>query len=91
MLPAKLLLVKSISYDAGTSLAGMIIVLDGNGKYSGFSLSGSVAGAGNTTMNSNTADSSTGGFKDLPGAVPEPATGALALAGIALLFRRRKA
>lgn len=81
---------KDISYDAGTSIVGMIIVLDGNGKYNAFSLSGTVAGSGNTIMGSNTATSSTG-FQNLPAAVPEPATGALALAGVALLFKRRRA
>ena len=84
---------KDVSYAADTSLTGMIIVLDGNGKYSGFTVSATVAGNGDTVMNSNEATSSTGGFVDLPSGqqIPEPATGALALAGIALLFRRRRA
>ena len=73
----------------------MMVVLDGNGKYNAFSLSGTVAGSGDTLMNSNTATSSTG-FQDLPSSggqpdIPEPATGALALAGVALLFKRRRA
>lgn len=88
---------KDVTYAADSAIVGMMIVLDGNGKYSSFSLSGTVAGSGDTLMNSNTADSSTG-FQDLPTggggeqpAVPEPATGALALAGVALLFKRRRA
>ncbi len=89
---------KALSYDAGTDIVGMIVVLDGNGKYSGYSLSGTVAGAGNTAMNTSmpTAQSTTqGGFVDLPSSggqqIPEPATGTLALAGLALLFKRRRA
>ena len=82
---------QDISYAAGSDIVGMIVVLDGSGKYSGFSLSGTVAGAGDTTMGSNAATSNTGGFVDLPSQIPEPATGALALAGLALLFRRRRA
>ena len=88
---------KPISYAAGSDIVGMIVVLDGNGKYSGFNVSGTVAAAGDTTLFSNVADSSTG-WTDLPTggggeqpAVPEPATGALALAGVALLFKRRRA
>ena len=42
------------------------------------------ATAGSTGTNPNT-------FKSAVAAVPEPATGALALAGVALLFRRRRA
>lgn len=87
---------QAISYDAGSSIVGMIVVLDGNGKYNAFSLSAVVAGAGDTEFKSMNATSSTG-FQDLPTAggdtpaVPEPATGALALAGVALLFKRRRA
>ena len=81
---------KDISYAAKTPLVGMIVVLDGNGKYSAFSLSASVAENGYTMMLSNDATSSTGGFVDMPSQIPEPATGALALAGLALLFRRRR-
>ena len=80
----------AISYDAGTDIVGMIVVLDGNGKYSGFSFATEVAGAGNTPLLTAAADSNTGGFVDMPSQIPEPATGALALAGIALLFRRRR-
>ena len=88
---------KAISYDSGTQLTGMIVVLDGNGKYSGFTFSGTVAGAGDTQLNTAlpSAQSTTnGGFVDMPTAgptIPEPATGALALAGLALLFKRRRA
>ncbi len=91
---------KTISNAAGSDIVGMIVVLDGNGKYSGYSLSGTVAGAGNTVLNTAmpTAQSTTnGGFVDLPTGggggqqIPEPATGALALAGLALLFKRRRA
>ena len=88
---------KDISYAANTDIVGMIVVLDGNGKYNAFSLSSTVAGSGDTMMLSNTAAASTG-WTDLPTsgggdppAVPEPATGALALAGVALLFKRRRA
>ena len=88
---------KDISYAAGSDIVGMMVVLDGNGKYSGFSFATQVAGAGDTTFNSASADSSTS-WADLPTggggeqpAVPEPATGALALAGVALLFKRRRA
>ena len=82
------------TYAAGDSILGMMVVLDGNGKYSAFTMSGSVSGAGDTQLSTamSTAQSTTnGGFVDLPGAIPEPATGALALAGLALLFRRRRA
>ena len=87
-----------VNYAAGSDIVGMIIVLDGNGKYNAFSFATEVAGAGNTVMNSNAADSSTG-FQDMPTSgggsggqtIPEPATGALALAGVALLFKRRRA
>ncbi len=90
---------QTVSYAAGTDIVGMMVVLDGNGKYSSFSFATQMAGAGNTQLNSASADSSTGGFQDLPssggggsqGDIPEPATGALALAGVALLFKRRRA
>ena len=91
--------VKDTSYAAGSDIVGMMVVLDGNGKYSSFSFATQMAGAGNTQLNSASADSSTGGFQDLPSSggggggeqIPEPATGALALAGVALLFKRRRA
>ena len=84
---------KDISYDAGSDIVGMIVVLNGDGKYSGFSFSTSVAPNGYTMLNTGNASSDTGGFVDMPSAgpqIPEPATGALALAGLALLFRRRR-
>ena len=87
---------KPVDYAANSTIVGMMVVLDGNGKYSSFSLSATVAGNGDTVMNSNEASSSTG-WADLPtgggsqGDIPEPATGALALAGVALLFKRRRA
>jgi hypothetical protein len=89
---------QTVSYAAGTDIVGMIVVLDGNGKYIAFSLSNQV-GAGDTPLNTGmpTATSPTGGsFVDLPTGgsgqqIPEPATGALALAGLALLFKRRRA
>lgn len=88
---------QDISYAAGSDIVGMMVVLDGNGKYRGYSLSGTVAGSGDTVLNTAmpSAQSTTnGGFVDLPGGgsqIPEPATGALALAGLALLFKRRRA
>ncbi len=86
---------KDVSYAAGSDIVGMIVVLDGNGKYSGFSFATQVAGAGETQLVTSSADSNTGGFVDLPSGsgqqIPEPATGALALAGLALLFKRRRA
>ena len=85
---------KDISYDANTDIVGMMVVLDGNGKYSSFSFTAKVAGNGPTQLLSSNASSNSGGFVDMPTAgptIPEPATGALALAGLALLFKRRRA
>lgn len=84
------------TYAAGDDIVGMMVVLDGNGKYNAFSLSGKVAGSGDTQLSSgmSTATNTTQGFANLPGGgqtIPEPATGALALAGVALLFKRRRA
>lgn len=88
-----------VNYAGGDDIVGMIVVLDGNGKYRAFSFATEVAGAGNTQLLTGAADSSTNGFQDLPSSggggggqtIPEPATGALALAGVALLFKRRRA
>ncbi len=88
---------KGIDYAAGSDIVGMIVVLDTtNDKYNAFTIGATVSGAGDTAFNSNTATSSTG-FVDMPKdqpdppVIPEPATGALALAGVALLFKRRRA
>ena len=85
---------KDPGYAAGTGFVGMIVILDtANDKYSAFSFATEM-GLADVPLNTASAASSTNGFQDMPTAgptIPEPATGALALAGVALLFKRRRA
>ena len=82
------------NYAAGTVVNGFIVVLDS--KLAQNAKNYFVTGVVQRTAGSSGAMSfSMGSMANQTyssvGPVPEPATGALALAGIALLFRRRKA
>ena len=90
------------SYEAGTTVNAFTVILnaanadDATGYIVAGPLSRTAGSTGNMAFSfgsqaSNTSYSTIGGSTPETPDVPEPATGALALAGVALLFKRRRA